>query len=312
MGTIATTENKRRRTAILVAGMHRSGTSALTRVLNLLGFDLPKNLLKPNKGNEKGYWESPSVNQLNDEILIAAGTYKWDWRVFSLEKQGSLELATLEKKALALLEDEFASSRFIVLKDPRICRTMWFWRGVLEAFDANPLVVCPIRNPLEVATSLRKRNILEPAHSHLLWMRYVLDAEAYSRDLPRSFVSFSALLTAWRPTVQRLASDLSLSWPAMSSSTVGEIEEFLSDRHRHNRETTEAVIEAAGLPEWLGKAFTIFSRWAELREDRNDFVELDRIQSGIQQLSACVWCPVSSKHGYKRKTRNIDAKACEN
>jgi GT2 family glycosyltransferase len=259
--------------------MHRSGTSALTRVLNLLGFDLPKNLLQPNKANRAGYWESPSVNRLNDELLVAAGTDKWDWRSFSLEKQESLYLTTLEKNALALLEEEFASSRFILLKDPRICRLIWFWRDVLEAFDANPLVVCPIRNPLEVATSLQKRNGIDPAHAYLLWMRYVLDAEAYSRNMPRSFVSYDALLTAWQPVVQRLESDLGLAWPEQTKSKTAEIKRFLSDRYRHERRDADAVMTADGLPEWLRKVFTIFSRWAEAGEDRNDFNELDQIRT---------------------------------
>ena len=259
--------------------MHRSGTSALTRVLNLLGFDLPKNLLEPNKYNEKGYWESPSIDRINDEILAAAGTHWWDWRTFSLEKQGSLNLAAFEKNALTLLEEEFASSRFIVLKDPRICRLMWFWRGVLEAFDANPLVVCPIRNPLEVAISLRRRNGIEPAHSYLLWMRYVLDAEAYTRNMPRSYVSYDALLAAWQPLVRRVASDLRLTWPLKNRSTSAKIARFLSDKHRHDRKTVEAVTPADGLPEWLCKAFAIFNRWAESGEDKNDFMALDRIRT---------------------------------
>ena len=33
--------------AILVLGMHRSGTSAITRVLNLLGMQLPGELMAP-------------------------------------------------------------------------------------------------------------------------------------------------------------------------------------------------------------------------------------------------------------------------
>ena len=40
--------------AIMVLGMHRSGTSALTRVISLLGADLPHGLLPPTQTNEAG------------------------------------------------------------------------------------------------------------------------------------------------------------------------------------------------------------------------------------------------------------------
>jgi hypothetical protein len=54
--------------------MHRSGTSALTRVLNLLGAGLPLNLLPADEHNAAGYWESCDLVFIHDEMLQAAGT----------------------------------------------------------------------------------------------------------------------------------------------------------------------------------------------------------------------------------------------
>jgi len=46
-------------TCIIVAGMHRSGTSATTRVINLLGADIASNLVAGIPGdNDRGFWES--------------------------------------------------------------------------------------------------------------------------------------------------------------------------------------------------------------------------------------------------------------
>ncbi len=46
-------------TIILVLGMHRSGTSAITRLLNILGADLGINLLPGAQTiNEPGFWEN--------------------------------------------------------------------------------------------------------------------------------------------------------------------------------------------------------------------------------------------------------------
>ena len=57
------------RQAILVLGMHRSGTSAVTRIINLLGADLPGNLMSPKDENPEGYWESQELMRLHDQIL---------------------------------------------------------------------------------------------------------------------------------------------------------------------------------------------------------------------------------------------------
>ena len=43
-----------RRTCLIVLGMHRSGTSALARVLNLLGASLPNRMLGAESGKRSG------------------------------------------------------------------------------------------------------------------------------------------------------------------------------------------------------------------------------------------------------------------
>ena len=58
---------------ILVLGMHRSGTSALTRMLNILGCALPDNLLGSNQSNPEGHWESLRAIEINDALLAALG-----------------------------------------------------------------------------------------------------------------------------------------------------------------------------------------------------------------------------------------------
>ena len=56
-------------------GMHRSGTSVATRLMNLLGIDLgaEEHLLGPRPDNPKGFWEYEPIVDLNEEILATAG-----------------------------------------------------------------------------------------------------------------------------------------------------------------------------------------------------------------------------------------------
>jgi hypothetical protein len=64
---------------ILVLGMHRSGTSVLARLLNMIGlYFSPEGVSTgANQENPKGFWERRDVRQANDRLLHAAGA---DWR----------------------------------------------------------------------------------------------------------------------------------------------------------------------------------------------------------------------------------------
>ena len=55
------------RRALVVLGMHRSGTSAAARVFSLLGAGLPENLLPPQEGNNaSGFWEPAALVAAHD------------------------------------------------------------------------------------------------------------------------------------------------------------------------------------------------------------------------------------------------------
>src|ERR1019366_7940994 len=59
--------------------MHRSGTSAVSRILNLLGADLgPEGDLLTEYDNPAGHWESKALVACNDRILAAFGR-SWDF-----------------------------------------------------------------------------------------------------------------------------------------------------------------------------------------------------------------------------------------
>ena len=92
-----TTAARKGRKALVVLGMHRSGTSALARVLSLRGAALPRQVLPPNAGNEKGYWEPERVVALNERILQSAGL-AWNdaFAPGALEVAGAIDPRFLE------------------------------------------------------------------------------------------------------------------------------------------------------------------------------------------------------------------------
>src|SRR5271154_4547956 len=95
------------KTVVVVLGMHRSGTSSAAGTLVRLGAAAPRHLIAPNPGNERGFWESRVIVDLNDAILAAGGSDWRDWRKFDLEAIGGVEAGALRARAQAALAEEF-------------------------------------------------------------------------------------------------------------------------------------------------------------------------------------------------------------
>jgi Cupin-like domain len=156
-------------TGVVVLGMHRSGTSATTRAINLLGIPLcvQEDLWLGSRGNPTGYWESASLAQFNDRLLREAGAAWW-CPPASDELTPLLGSEPLRAAASALFARLHTTDQW-VWKDPRICITLPFWREVLDAMLTCILV---LRNPLEIAESLRVRDGMPLRWGLALWERY--------------------------------------------------------------------------------------------------------------------------------------------
>jgi hypothetical protein len=227
-----------RRQAILVLGMHRSGTSALAGVLSMLGAALPKKtLMGSHPCNLKGLFEALAVAQAHDEFLAAAGSCWHDWRQFDLQWARSPAAAPYTAKIKSVLLDEFGDEPLILLKDPRICRFVPYTASLLADLGIDFVAVLPVRNPLEVALSLRHRDNFAVAKSIRLWLRHVLDAEYYSRGMPRSFASYDALLADWRHEVERICRQTQIMLPNSGEQAGAAVDQFLTAELHHERAT---------------------------------------------------------------------------
>lgn len=269
------------RVGVLVLGMHRSGTSALARVLSLLGCDLPKTLVEATSSNEAGHWESLPIDRFNDRILDSAGSSWWDWMPFNPGWYSSPKASEFKDEALSLLNDEFGGSRLFVLKDPRICRFAPFWIDALKTAGIRPAVIMQIRNPLEVADSLSRRDGFPVALGELLWLRNVLEAEAATRAIPRYCTSYDALLSGWQRIATASQEALKLSWPRLSLRSGAEIDAFLSGQLRHHKREAASLLDNPLLSHWLRDTFATLNRWAESGEASDDLSILDRIRAEL-------------------------------
>lgn len=269
------------RRALVVCGMHRSGTSALTRVFSLLGAELPRKLLAPAPDNPRGYWEPQAIVELNDRILSKAGSSAGDFLAIAPGWFDSDEALAFHEPARALLEQEFADAPLFVLKDPRIARLLPIWQPVLEGIGVEPAFALTLRNPLEVAESLRLRNGFPAAQSLLLWLRHLLEAERATRLYRRTFVSFDALIDDWRRVAEQVASDLALTWPRSYEEAEGAVDAFLTRDLRHHSSTLDSLKARADIADWIPRAYE--AALSRDLEEQERHALLDSIAAELEQ-----------------------------
>lgn len=273
------------RIALIVLGMHRSGTSALAGTLGRMGCDLPKDLMPPAAMNETGFFESSRITALNDEILRAAGR---DWASFEAvpaDWYASPEAREFEARAGEALVEEFGRSYLFVLKDPRICRLLPFWQKVLGQSGCQTRYVLTHRDPREVAASLQRGTQFSELYDRFhdlrygafIWLRHVLEAEAATRGQPRAHTSYNLLMRSWQQEIGKIGKVIGISWPR-SLATSG-VADFLSGDLRH----FEQGAVSGGAQDWMATALEIMTRWSVSGEDPADHATLDRISVAIEQ-----------------------------
>lgn len=243
------------RLCYLVLGMHRSGTSAVTRILNMMGAELPKNLLDANPTNVMGHWEPARLIALHDELLNEIGS-KWDdFREIGIESIHARIINKYKKSIKKIIKEEYLVGNCIVLKDPRVCRFVPLYLSVLSSMGYKVCVVQVFRNPLEVAASLHKRDGLRERISLLLWLRHVLDAERSTREVERVTVSYEGLIENWRETLSGITKDFSLETPGGTEQLTKNVERFLSEKHRHHQANKDELEPNRDVPIWLTRTY---------------------------------------------------------
>ncbi|SDX63495.1 glycosyltransferase [Marinobacter mobilis] len=222
---------------IVVLGMHRSGTSAITRGLQELGADLGTNLMPAVEGdNEKGFWEDLGAYRINERILEKLGS-SWDGLAqISTESLMSDLLAEERRDAVALLEERFANVDTFAFKDPRTVNLLPFWQSVFAELNLDDRYLITVRNPRSVADSLSRRNGFVREKSFCLWMQHSCNSLIHVGNRPSVVVDYDHFMAAPRKELERVASALGLKHPDESSAGYkAYLNEFLSADLRHSK-----------------------------------------------------------------------------
>ena len=270
-----------KRTCILVLGMHRSGTSLLTRIISLLGARLPKTLMAPDGSNQAGYWESQALTAINDDLLSAAKSSWYDWTAIDDSRLFSADLSHFEAEISDTIAQEFSGSPLIVLKDPRISRLMPIYSRALQAQGFDLSCVQITRSPNEVAGSLYRRNKISTSFSFLLWLRHTLEAEQASRGLNRMFVTYSELLENRTQVLHRLSTWGQAFGLLTSEEALNEAAAQVRVELRHHHASQERSLESQELEELIARTHAAIET---LGTDPYQSTALDILEQSKAQL----------------------------
>ncbi len=246
------------RVAVVVIGMHRSGTSALAGAIGMLGLAMPHDLMPAQSDNPRGFHEPVGVAELNDRILTERGG-GWDRPTIIPAAAGEAIAATYLPDAVAALQTSFGDRTPVILKDPRISLLRPLWERALRELDYEPRYVLIHRNPLDVAASLEARNALPQQHCFRLWLSYVLAALDVEREGRLSaVVGFEELLDQPHFLLTSMTTALGLD-PA-AEDVAGAVA-LLDAAERHQRAGKRQFDEAATIPDLVKEVWWLLRRW---------------------------------------------------
>lgn len=141
---------------VIVAGMHRSGTSLTAGLLARLGIDLGRELVPADRANPRGYFEDVELVRFHQRIFAktlpqgSGGHADWGWTPTAVAR--SADALPWKSDAEAIVARRVATGRPWGFKDPRATVLLDFWHPLLPA----PAYVAVYREPSLVADSMQR------------------------------------------------------------------------------------------------------------------------------------------------------------
>lgn len=244
--------------AICILGVHRSGTSTITRGLNLLGAYLgeEKDLMKPLPENPEGFWERLDVYYLQNRMLA---TLKRDWdSTVPLPENWhkTAEIRPLKAELVELVKKNFAGQPLWAWKDPRTCLLLPLWKEVLSELDIELKVIFVTRSPLDVARSLKLRNGFSIDKGLGIWFNFTLASLQGIEGMETVFLSYDRFLADWETELRQCAVGLGIAWPADATALRAKMATFIRSDLRHSATGLDAL-QAVAAPESVIHLYTL-------------------------------------------------------
>lgn len=231
---------------VTILGVHRSGTSMLSRLLNLGGVFLgdEADLLMARRGNDKGCWEHHVFMDINQQLLARFGGTLEDPPLFPDRWWQDPALRPLRDEAEDFIRYAFGDGEHPMWgwKDPQTTLTYPFWRALLPDLRA----VISVRNPLDVAASItvHDEGRASTRKALALWQHYTETALRETAPAERIVVHYEDLLARPRESLARVLAFLDLPPVAPGSPVDDELRRFADTSLRHHGHTLDDVMRS--------------------------------------------------------------------
>lgn len=133
---------------VILAGMHRSGTSLLANYLHHSGINMGKELVGPARGNKFGHFEDVAIVDFHKEIIQR----EYDSHMWVEQRPRTTEQDIIRAKSL--IENKSSDEEVWGWKDPRTSLFLELWLEVLP--EARFIFL--YRNPINVIDSIIRRS----------------------------------------------------------------------------------------------------------------------------------------------------------
>ncbi len=221
---------------VCVLGMHRSGTSMVSRFVKELGVHLgpDEQLMPPHEvDNPLGYWEHLPIVDLNDRLLAMFGG-TWDRPpLLPAGWEHSSVVAGAREEARDVIAALAGTAPVIGWKDPRTSLLLPFWNTVLPV--TTTLIV--VRHPFQVAASLAERDGLDTEWAAHLWARYT--TAAWLAHPHRAVISYEHALADPAGMTANIAAFLGLASPG--AEILAELSAFATDDLNRQRDAAPPI-----------------------------------------------------------------------
>lgn len=192
---MAAGDSLRGKMIVAVLGMHRSGTSLSTELMQRLGATISEDLVPAAAENPRGYFESSVISGIQEQLLNAFGGSMWwtsttlnpmpdNWWLLPAVQPYRQRLLEYVKQELARCEHVWA------FKDPRTARLLPMWNTIIDELGVEAKYVLVVRDPIEVAGSLHTRQKMSQAYAELLWLEHNSDAATYGANRLKAIVEY--------------------------------------------------------------------------------------------------------------------------
>ncbi|HEX8233440.1 MAG TPA: hypothetical protein VF559_08875 [Caulobacteraceae bacterium] len=254
------------REAVLISGMHRSGTAAASRAMSFLGYSQPQLLAEAGPENPRGFWQPTRIVELNEAMIETLG---WSWDHIPLLTQPAATVEEAEAGILAHLSAEWLQqaraaireswrpdAQRIVCKDPRISLFPAFWQAAFEAEGFRVQHVVAFRQPLAVAASLKATRGLGRWPALRAWLAYNL--RPLAQVTVDAALDFDDLIHAPRRAMDQLA--VALGRTPLDDVAASELLEFI-DRSHHDQPAPEEDEGERLVPALVEDTFELLRGW---------------------------------------------------